>query len=66
MPGLVKVEVNRFTGADAPYYLMTTLYFNSREEREASLNSPTGQTTAADVLNFAAQGSFTLAFADVV
>lgn len=66
MPGLVKAEVSRFTGEDAPYYLMTSLFFNNREEREAALNSSIGQTVAADVLNFAAPGSFTLAFADVV
>ena len=66
IPGLVKVEVSHFTGEDAPYYLMASLFFNNREEREAGLNSPTGQETAADVPNFAAPGSFTLAFADVV
>jgi uncharacterized protein (TIGR02118 family) len=45
---------------------MASLFFNSREEREAALNSPAGQAAAADVPNFAAPGSFMLAFADVV
>ena len=66
IPGLVKLEVSRFTGENAPYYLMTTLSFNSREERDAGLSSPEGQATGADVPNFAAPGSATLAFADVV
>jgi uncharacterized protein (TIGR02118 family) len=66
IPGLLKAEVSRFTGEDAPYYLMATLYFDSGEEREAGLSSPAGQTASADVPNFAAPGSFTIAFADTV
>jgi uncharacterized protein (TIGR02118 family) len=66
MPGLVKLEVSRFTGENPPYYLMATLYYNTREEREASLNSPEGQAASADVPNFAAADSVTFAFADVV
>lgn len=66
MPGLVKLEVSRFTGENPPYYLMATLYFNSREEREAGLNSPEGQAAAADLPNFASPDSVIFAFADVV
>jgi uncharacterized protein (TIGR02118 family) len=66
MPGLVNVEVSRFTGENPPYYLLTTLYFNSREERDASLGSPEGQAAAADLPNFASPDSVTFAFADVV
>ncbi|GCE28033.1 putative ethyl tert-butyl ether degradation protein EthD [Dictyobacter alpinus] len=66
IPGLQKVEVRRFTGKDAPYYLMTTLYFNSKEERKAGLGSPEGQATTADVPNFADPTSVTIAFADII
>lgn len=66
IPGLVKLEVSRFTGENAPYHLMATLSFNSREERDAGLNSPEGQAAGADIANFAMPDSVTLAFADVV
>jgi len=66
IPGLVKVEVCRFTGKEAPYYLMATLYFNSREERKMGLNSPEGKATSVDLPNFAESGQFTIAFADIV
>lgn len=66
MPGLLKAEVARFTGKGAPYYLMATLYFSDREARTAALQSPEGQATSADVPNFAAPGTFTIAMADVV
>lgn len=66
MPGVVKLEINRFTGENTPYHLMTTLYFNSREEREASLRSPEGQAASADLSNFTTPDSVVLAFADVV
>jgi uncharacterized protein (TIGR02118 family) len=67
IPGLVKIEVSRFSGKNAPYYLMTTLYFNNKDERKAGLSSPEGQATSVDVPNFAAApDSFIIAFADVV
>jgi uncharacterized protein (TIGR02118 family) len=66
IPGLTKVEVSRFTGKEASYYVMATLYFNSREERKAGLNAPEGQATSADVSNFAEPGQFSFAFADIV
>lgn len=66
MPGLVKAEISRFSGKNAPYYLMTTLYFNSKEERNAALNSAEGQATADDLPNFAPAGSYTIAFAEVI
>ena len=34
IPGLQKVEVSRFSGKNAPYYLMATLYFNNKDERK--------------------------------
>ncbi|GCE06498.1 EthD family reductase [Dictyobacter aurantiacus] len=66
IPGLQKVEVSRFTGKDAPYYLMATLYFNSKEERKAGLSSPEGQATNADLVNFATPDSVTIAFTEIV
>lgn len=66
IPGLMKVEVQRFSGRDAPYYLMATLYFESKEARKAGLSSLEGQATNADLANFAAPGSYTIAFADVL
>jgi uncharacterized protein (TIGR02118 family) len=66
VPGLVRVEVNRFSGKTAPYYLMATLYFNSKDERKAALSSPEGQAMNADVVNFATPENVTVGFADVV
>ncbi|HLG78411.1 MAG TPA: EthD family reductase [Ktedonobacteraceae bacterium] len=66
MPGLIKEEFHRLRGADAPFYLMAILTFNTREERDAALSSPEGQATAADVPNFAAPGSVTVALAESI
>ncbi len=66
VPGVVRLEVNRFTGKNAPYYLMATLYFNSKDERKAALASPEGQAMNADVANFATPENVTVGFADVV
>jgi uncharacterized protein (TIGR02118 family) len=66
VPSLVRAEVNRFTGKNPPYYLMATLYFNSKEERKAALASPEGQAMNADVTNFAAPENVTIGFADTI
>ena len=66
VPGLVKAEVSRFTGKNAPYYLMATLYFNNKEERKTGLGSPEGQALSADLPNYVAPDSITIAFADTV
>ncbi len=66
VPGLLKVEVHRFSGKNAPYYLMATLYFNSKDERKVALSSPEGQAMNADVANFASPENVTVGFADVV
>jgi len=67
IPGLVKMEVHRFTGKSAPYYLMVTLYFNDKEERKAGLmNSPEGQAVTADTQNNVAPDNIIVAFADTV
>ena len=68
VPGLVKAEVNRFTGAmggDAPYYLMAELYFNSKEEMDQAMGTPEGRAMAKDTRNFP-PGLLTVAFAEVV
>lgn len=66
IPGLQKVEVSRFSGKNAPYYLMATLYFNNKDERKAGLGSPEGQATTDDLPNFADPSSVTIAFADII
>lgn len=40
-----------------PYYMMVGLYAETREAMEAILDSPQGQTTVADVANFATGGA---------
>ena len=67
LPGLVKMEVNRFSGKSAPYYLMVTLYFNNKDERKAALmNSPEGQAVTADTQKNVPPENIVGAFADVV
>lgn len=43
-------------GQPAPYYRITSFYFDSREACEAVLASPEGQATLADLNNFATGG----------
>ncbi|MBE3560176.1 MAG: EthD family reductase [Ktedonobacteraceae bacterium] len=66
LPGLLKAEVHRFSGKNAPYYLMAILYFNNRDERKAALSSPEGQATSADLPNFTAPDDVVIAFSEVV
>jgi uncharacterized protein (TIGR02118 family) len=67
LPGLLKMEVNRFSGKSAPYYLMVTLYFNNKEERKAALmNSPEGQAVTADTQSNVPADKIIVAFADTV
>jgi uncharacterized protein (TIGR02118 family) len=67
LPGLVKMEVNRFSGKSAPYYLMVTLYFNDKEARKAALmNSPEGQAVTADTQSNVPADKIVVAFADTV
>ncbi|SDZ33314.1 EthD family reductase [Thermoactinomyces sp. DSM 45892] len=57
MPGLLKMEVTRFTatpmGTQPPYYLQADLYFESEESLQASMKSPEGKAAAKDVMSFA-------------
>lgn len=66
IPGIQRAEVQRFSGKNAPYYLMATLYFADKEARKAGLGSPEGQATSADLANFAPEGTYTIAFAETV
>lgn len=57
MPGLLKVEVTKFTGTpmgdQSPYYLQADLYFESSETLQSSMRSPEGRAAAKDVMSFA-------------
>lgn len=44
------------SGVQPPYYMVVSLFTDSRVEMEAVLASPEGQATVADVPNFATGG----------
>lgn len=66
MPGLLKLEVTRFTGGpqgDSPYYLMAEMYFEDTNALNRSMSSPEGKAAAKDLMQFA--GSIvTMAFGE--
>ncbi|MFO2549649.1 EthD family reductase [Alicyclobacillus cycloheptanicus] len=67
MPGLRRVEINRFfdaRGGDADPFLMAELYFDSREAMFASIQSPEGKASGRDLQQFAG-GIVRIYFADV-
>ncbi len=69
IPGLVKAEVVKFTGAasgEPPYYVMTTLYFNNKAEMDAGMGSPEGRATGKDLRNFTQPGQVIIAFSETV
>lgn len=57
MPGLIKMEVTRFSstpmGEEPPYYLQAELYFESMEDLQASMSSPQGKAAAKDIWKLA-------------
>ncbi|MBI3195627.1 MAG: EthD family reductase [Ignavibacteriae bacterium] len=56
IPGLLKCEVTRITGApfgDVNYYLMAELYFDSFDAMNEGNATPEGKTTAHDLMSFA-------------
>lgn len=61
MPGVARWELTRFQpgpdGAKPAFYRMAELYFPSREQMQATLASPEGQATVADLANFASGGA---------
>lgn len=67
MPGLVRGEIARVTGApmgDAPYYMIAELYFNDMATLNAAMASPEGKAAAKNLMGFAAK-LVTMFFAEV-
>lgn len=68
LPGLQKAEVSRLSaaapGGEAPYYLMTELYFNSMDEMNAAWATPEGKAVFKDTRNIE-PGLLTAAVAEV-
>jgi uncharacterized protein (TIGR02118 family) len=66
LPGLRRYEVSAGPIAtpqgDAPYHLVATLSFDSRDSIQQELRSPEGQATAGDLGNFAQAGVELLMF----
>lgn len=60
MNGVARVELTKFLpGADGSkpaFYRMAELYFATPAQMEATLGSPEGQATVADLKNFATGG----------
>ncbi|HEY9679436.1 MAG TPA: EthD family reductase [Drouetiella sp.] len=67
MPGLKKVEVARVTGTpggESEYYLMTELYFDSKEDLQTAMSSAEGRAAAKNLMSFAKDVTYMM-FADV-
>lgn len=60
IPGVQKVELTKFVGTPegtaASEYRMAEVYFESMEALQANMGSAEGQTTVADIPNFATGG----------
>lgn len=69
MPGLRRMEVARLTttptGAEAPYYLVAEMYFDSAEAARAAFASPEGKAAGKDVMSFAGK-LITMMHADIL
>lgn len=68
MPHVRKLELNRFTGAPAGparYYLMAEIYYDSRDDMMASLQSAEGMAAGKDIMSFAPK-QIHMMFAEVV
>ncbi len=69
LPGLVRAEVVRFTGAmgggKAPYYMLSEMVFNSKDEMDAAMATPEGRAVGKDTRNFP-PGILTITTAEVV
>lgn len=58
MPGLVKCEVAKVTGApggEAPYHMVAELYFDDMAALNAAMASPEGKAAAKNLMGFAAK-----------
>jgi uncharacterized protein (TIGR02118 family) len=68
IPNLRRFEAGRVLGTPdggpAPFYFQAELWFDSAEALAAARSTPEGQTTGADVANFATGGA-TLMIAEV-
>lgn len=57
MPGLLKIEVTRFSktpmGETSPYYMQADLYFENMESLQSSMASPEGKEAAKDIWKLA-------------
>ncbi len=56
MPGLLKAELSKVTGApmgEAPFYLMAELYFENQAALDAAMSSPEGRASAKNLMGFA-------------
>ncbi len=60
MSGFERAELTKFLdapdGAEAEYYRMAEFWFANIDAMQASMGSPEGQATAADLANFATGG----------
>lgn len=68
MPGLLKAEVSKVTGApggEAEYYLMCEMYFENMDALKAAMSSPEGKAAAKDLMGFAKE-VVSMMFAEVV
>ncbi len=56
MPGVKKVEIARVEGSPAgesDYHLIAEVYFDSKEELQASMASPEGRAATKNLMSFA-------------
>jgi uncharacterized protein (TIGR02118 family) len=64
MPNVQRFEASRVVGTpeggDPPYYRVAELSFESEEALQATMSSPEGQETVADIPNFASGGATVL------
>lgn len=61
MPNVERFEASRVVatpdGGEPPYYRIAELWFENEETMQATMSSPEGQATVADIPNFATGGA---------
>jgi uncharacterized protein (TIGR02118 family) len=64
IPNVARFEASRIVGTpdggDPPYYRVAEVWFESQEALQASMSSPEGQETVADIPKFATGGATVL------
>jgi uncharacterized protein (TIGR02118 family) len=64
MPNVARFEATRVLGtpdgSDPPYYRVAEVWFESQEALQATMSSPEGQETVADIPKFATGGATVL------